>query len=98
MIKQKITPCLWFDTEAEEAANFYVSIFNNSKIGNISRYGKGFEAQGKKEGDVMVVAFELDGQKFTALNGGPLFKFNESVSLQIFCETQEDIDHYWNSL
>ena len=98
MIKQKITPCLWFDTEAEEAANFYISIFENSKIGKISRYSKGFEKHGKKEGDVLVVAFELDGQKFTALNGGPFFKFNESVSLQIFCDTQEDIDHYWNSL
>ena len=98
MITQQITPCLWFDTEAEEAANFYVSIFKSAKIGAVSRYGKGFEKKGKQPGDVMVVSFELDGQKFTALNGGPVFKFNESVSLQIFCDTQEDIDHYWNSL
>ena len=99
MITQQITPCLWFDTEAEAAANFYVSIFKkNSKIGAISRYGKGFEKQGKKENDVMVVAFELNGQKYTALNGGPYFKFNESVSLQIFCDTQEDIDYYWDNL
>ena len=98
MITQQITPCLWFDTEAEAAANFYVSIFKNSKIGAVSWYGKGFEKMGKQPGDVMVVAFELEGQKFTALNGGPVFKFNESVSLQLFCDTQEDIDHYWNNL
>ena len=98
MITQQITPCLWFDTEAEAAANFYVSVFKNAKLGAVSRYGKGFEKMGKQAGDVMVVEFELEGQKFTALNGGPIFKFNESVSLQIFCDTQEDIDHYWDNL
>ena len=92
---QKITPCLWFDGEAEEAARFYVSIFRNSRIGHISRYGKeGFEAHGRPEGSVMVVAFEIEGQSFTALNGGPQFKFNEAISLQIPCETQDEIDYY----
>ena len=98
MVTQPITPCLWFDTQAEEAAKFYVSVFKNSKMGEVSRYGKGFEQHGKKEGDVMVAGFEINGQKFTALNGGPYFKFNESVSFQIFCDTQEDIDHYWDNL
>ena len=98
MLTREITPCLWFDNHAEEAASFYVSIFKNSKIGAISRYSKGFEKMGKNEGDVMVVAFEINGQKYTALNGGPIFKFNESVSLQVFCDTQEDIDHYWDNL
>src|SRR5450432_1095994 len=94
-----ITPCLWFDTQAEEAANFYASIFSNSKIGNISRYGKeGFEVHHKPAGTAMVVSFELDGQPFTALNGGPQFKFNESVSFKISCETQDEIDYYWNNL
>jgi len=96
---RKITPCLWFDSEAEEAANFYVGIFPNSKIGAISRYSaEGQEIHGKPPGSVMTVAFELDGQPFTALNGGPIFKFNEAVSLQINCETQEEIDHYWEKL
>ena len=95
----KITPCLWFDTEAEEAAQFYVSIFKNSKIRSISRYGKaGQEIHGKQPGSVMTVAFEIDGQAFVALNGGPQFKFNEAVSLQINCETQEEIDHFWSKL
>jgi predicted 3-demethylubiquinone-9 3-methyltransferase (glyoxalase superfamily) len=91
---QKITPCLWFDNQAEEAAKFYTSIFPNSKIGNISRYGEaGQEVHGKPAGTVMTVAFELDGQAFTALNGGPTFKFNEAVSLQVDCETQEEVDY-----
>lgn len=93
---QKITPCLWFDTQAEEAAHFYCSIFDNSEIKQISRYGNaGHEIHGMRAGSVMVVAFNLDGQSFTALNGGPIFKFNEAVSLQVNCTTQEELDHYW---
>jgi predicted 3-demethylubiquinone-9 3-methyltransferase (glyoxalase superfamily) len=96
---RKITPCLWFDTQAEEAAQFYVSIFKKSKINAISRYPKaGQEIHGKPPGSVMTVAFEIDGQVFVALNGGPQFKFNEAVSFQINCETQEEIDHFWNKL
>ncbi len=96
---QKITPFLWFDGKAEEAAKFYVSIFKNSKIGTISRYGKeGYEIHKQREGRVMAVDFELDGQGFTALNGGPLFKFNESVSFQVHCDTQEEVDYYWEAL
>jgi predicted 3-demethylubiquinone-9 3-methyltransferase (glyoxalase superfamily) len=96
---QKITPCLWFDDKAEEAAEFYTAIFRNSKIGNISRYGEaGQEVHGKSAGTVMTVAFELDGQAFTALNGGPVFKFNEAISFQVNCETQEDVDYYWQKL
>src|SRR5215472_8825617 len=92
---KKITPCLWFDTQAEEAAKFYASVFKNSKIGKISRYGKeGFEVHGKKAGTVMTVEFELEGQKFLALNGGPHFKFNEAVSFQVHCETQQEIDKF----
>ena len=97
--KPKITPCLWFDTQAEEAAQFYVSIFKNAKIRAISRYAKaGHEIHGRQPGSVMTVAFEIDGQAFVALNGGPHFKFNEAISLQINCETQEEIDHFWNKL
>ena len=96
---RKITPCLWFDSQAEEAAQFYVSIFQNSKIRTISRYAKaGQDIHGKQPGSVMTVAFEIDGQAFVALNGGPQFKFNEAVSFQINCETQEEIDHFWNKL
>ena len=96
---QKITPCLWFDDQAEEAAKFYTSIFPNSKIGNISRYGEaGQDVHGKTAGTVMTVAFELDGQAFTALNGGPIFKFNEAISLQVDCESQEEVDYYWQKL
>jgi predicted 3-demethylubiquinone-9 3-methyltransferase (glyoxalase superfamily) len=96
---QKIIPCLWFDTQAEEAAKYYVSIFKNSRIGKISRYGKeGFEIHGKKAGSVMTAEFEIEGQKFVALNGGPHFKFNEAVSFQVFCETQAEIDSFWNKL
>jgi predicted 3-demethylubiquinone-9 3-methyltransferase (glyoxalase superfamily) len=95
----KITPCLWFDSEGEEAAKFYTGIFPNSKIGEISRYGEeGKEFHGKEPGSVLTVAFELDGQPFTALNGGPIFKFTEALSLQINCETQAEIDHYWEKL
>jgi predicted 3-demethylubiquinone-9 3-methyltransferase (glyoxalase superfamily) len=96
---QKITPCLWFDDKAEEAVTFYTSIFTNSKIFNISRYGEaGYEIHRRPAGSVMAVAFELDGQAFTALNGGPIFKFNEAISLQIMCETQKDVDYYWERL
>jgi predicted 3-demethylubiquinone-9 3-methyltransferase (glyoxalase superfamily) len=94
-IKQRITPFLWFDGQAEEAANFYVSIFPNSKIGPISRYG---EAGPGPKGSVMTVAFNLDGLSFTALNGGPMFKFTEAISLVVHCETQAEVDHYWDKL
>jgi predicted 3-demethylubiquinone-9 3-methyltransferase (glyoxalase superfamily) len=98
-IKQKITPCLWFDTQAEEAANFYTSVFDNSRIKQVSRYGKaGQDVHGKPPGAVMVVEFEIDGQTFTALNGGPHFKFNEAVSFQIMCKTQDEIDRFWTTL
>jgi len=97
--KQRITNCLWYDSDAEEAAALYTSIFKNSKTGYIARFGKeGFEHHGKPEGSVMTVEFELDGQKFLALNGGPQFKFNEAMSLMVNCENQEEVDHYWNKL
>ena len=96
---QRIAPCLWFDSEAEAAANFYVSIFPNSQIIRTTRYGKaGHEIHGKPEGSLLTVVFALDGQEFTALNGGPEFKFSEAISLQVFCETQEELDSYWSSL
>ena len=96
---QKITPCLWFDSNAEEAVNFYTSIFKNSKIGNISRYGEaGYEIHGKPAGTVLTIEFELNGQAFTALNGGPVFKFNEAISFQIGCESQAEVDYYWEKL
>ena len=96
---QPISPCLWFDTQAEEAANFYVSIFENSKILRILRYSEvGQEIHGKPAGSVLTVEFELNGQRFVALNGGPEFKFSEAVSFEINCETQQEIDHYWNRL
>ena len=95
----KIAPCLWFDHEAEQAARFYVSVFSNSKINTIAGYGKaGYEIHRKTAGTVMTVAFELDGQPFTALNGGPAFKFNEAISLQVYCKTQEEVDYYWSKL
>jgi predicted 3-demethylubiquinone-9 3-methyltransferase (glyoxalase superfamily) len=95
----KIAPNLWFDRQAEEAANFYVSVFKNSKVTNISRYGKaGFEFHQMPEGTVMTIEFELDGQKFVGLNGGPVFKFSEATSFIIYCDTQEEIDYYWNKL
>lgn len=97
--KQKMTICLWFDNQGEEAANFYTSIFKNSSIGNISRYGKeGFEFHGMPEGTALIVSFKLNDMNFSALNGGPRFKFNESMSIVVSCDTQEEIDHYWNSL
>jgi predicted 3-demethylubiquinone-9 3-methyltransferase (glyoxalase superfamily) len=90
---------LWFDDQAEQAVGFYTSIFENSRVLGTSRYGEeGREIHGKPAGSVMTVAFELDGQAFTALNGGPIFKFNEAVSLQVSCETQEEVDHYWEKL
>ena len=99
MATQKITPCLWFDDQAEEAAKFYTGIFKNSKIVAVTRYtAAGQEIHGKKPGSVMTVEFELDGQTFTALNGGPLFKFTEAVSFQVDCATQQEIDHFWDKL
>lgn len=99
MTAHGITPCLWFDTQAEEGAQFYASVFKDSKIGKISRYGKeGVEVHGKQPGTVMTVAFEIAGQKLLALNGGPQFKFNEAVSFQVHCETQEEIDYFWSRL
>ena len=95
----KIVPCLWFDDKAEEAAKFYAGIFKNSRINLTTRYSTaGQETHKKAPGSVMTVDFELDGQRFTALNGGPEFKFNEAISLQIHCENQEEIDYYWNKL
>jgi predicted 3-demethylubiquinone-9 3-methyltransferase (glyoxalase superfamily) len=91
----KISPFLWFDSQAEEAANFYVSVFPNSKIGKISRYG---EAGPGPKGSVMVVEFELDGQHILALNGGPQFKFTEAISLSVDCKSQEEVDRYWQKL
>jgi predicted 3-demethylubiquinone-9 3-methyltransferase (glyoxalase superfamily) len=94
-----ITPCLWFDDQAEEAASFYVSIFPNSSIGNVSRYGEaGQDVHGRPAGSVMTVSFELDGRPFTALNGGPVFAFSEAVSFQVQCETQEEVDYFWKKL
>ena len=96
---RKITPCLWFDSNAEEAVNFYAAIFKHSKIGNISRYGEaGYEIHGKPAGTVMTIEFELNGQPFTALNGGAVFKFNEAISFQVSCESQEEVDYYWERL
>lgn len=96
---QKITPWLWFDDNAEEAVAFYTSIFRNSRIGKISRYGReGHDIHGKAEGSVMTVEFEIDGHVFTALNGGPVFKFNEAISFQVNCETQDEVDYYWEKL
>lgn len=97
--RPKIMPCLWFDTQAEEAAKYYVSIFKNSKLGKLSRYGKeGFDVHGKPAGSVMTAEFEIEGLKFVALNGGPHFKFSEAISFQVFCETQAEIDDLWGKL
>ena len=99
MTINKITPCLWFDKQAEEAAKFYVSIFKNSSVGSVSYYGtEGFEIHGMPEGTVLTLEFQLDGQAFTALNGGPNFKFTEAVSFQVSCDTQTEIDHFWDKL
>jgi predicted 3-demethylubiquinone-9 3-methyltransferase (glyoxalase superfamily) len=96
---QKINPCLWFDDKAEEAAKFYVSIFKNSKLGNITRYGEaGAEVSGRPTGSVMTVTFEIEGQEFVALNGGPHFKFSEAISFMVKCETQKEIDEMWEKL
>ena len=96
---QKISPCFWFDDQGEEGAKFYTSIFKDSKIGDVTRYGKeGYEIHGREEGTVMTVEFEIEGQKFLALNGGPIFKFNEAISFQVYCETQEELDNYWEKL
>ena len=92
---QKITPCLWFDTEGEEAAEFYTSVFPNSRIVEVTHYGS---AGPRPEGTVMTVSFELDGQKFTALNGGPDFTFDEAISFQVDCKTQEEVDAFWSKL
>ncbi|MDQ4501075.1 VOC family protein [Sinomonas sp. ASV322] len=90
-----IVPCLWFDTQAEEAANFYVSVFPNSKVTNVDYYG---EAGPRPAGTAITAEFELDGKPFLALNGGPEFTFNEAVSMQVFCANQAEVDHYWNAL
>jgi predicted 3-demethylubiquinone-9 3-methyltransferase (glyoxalase superfamily) len=96
---QKITPFLWFDNQAEEAANFYASIFKNSKIGHVARYDEaGAKASGRPKGTAMTVAFQLEGQDFVALNGGPHFKFTEAVSFVVNCKTQKEVDHYWEKL
>lgn len=96
---QKITPCLWFDTQAEEAANFYVSIFPESRIVRIVRYGDvGQESHRQRAGSVMTVEFQLAGQRFTALNGGPQFTFSEAISFEVECATQEEVDHFWARL
>jgi predicted 3-demethylubiquinone-9 3-methyltransferase (glyoxalase superfamily) len=98
-MKTTITPCLWFDSEAEEATAFYTSVFKNSRIGRITRYGaEGHEIHGRPAGSVMTVEFEVDGQAFTALNGGPVFKFNEAISFQVRCRTQDEVDYYWERL
>jgi predicted 3-demethylubiquinone-9 3-methyltransferase (glyoxalase superfamily) len=96
---QKITPCLWFANQAEAAAKFYVSLFENSAMGAVTRYGReGFEVHGRPEGSVLTVSFRLEGREFTALNGGPHFKFTEAISFVVRCETQAEIDHYWDKL
>ena len=98
-VKPRIAPCLWFDDQAEEAARFYTGIFRNSRIAQVARYPKsGSEVTGKAPGTVMTVDFEIEGQPFTALNGGPHFKFNEAISLQVICKDQAEIDYYWEKL
>lgn len=94
-----ISPCLWFDGQAEEAAQLYTSVFRNSRITQVTRYTEaGREIHGRRPGSVMTVTFELDGQPFTALNGGPMYRFTEAVSFMIDCRTQEEVDHYWSAL
>ncbi|HEX7048543.1 MAG TPA: VOC family protein [Gammaproteobacteria bacterium] len=96
---QKITPCLWFDSEAEDAANFYCSLFKDSRILEVTRYGKeGFEIHGRPEGSAMTVEFELEGQKFLGLNGGPHFQFTPAISLIVDCKSQDEVDALWNKL
>jgi len=97
--KQKIAPCLWFDHQAEQAAEHYTSIIDNSRIVNVTRYTEvGQEIHGGKAGSVMTVAFELEGLSFTALNGGPVFQFNEAISLQVYCRDQDEVERYWSRL
>jgi predicted 3-demethylubiquinone-9 3-methyltransferase (glyoxalase superfamily) len=99
MVMQKISPCLWFDDQAEEAAKFYVSIFKNSKMGNISHYDEASaKASGRPKGSVLVVTFTLNGQEFMGLNGGPVFKFSEAISFVVNCESQEEVDTMWKKL
>jgi predicted 3-demethylubiquinone-9 3-methyltransferase (glyoxalase superfamily) len=96
---QKIAPCLWYDSEAEDAAKFYVSVFKNSRLVSTSYYGEeGFEIHGRKAGTVMSVEFELEGLRFVGLNGGPIFKFDEAISFQIYCDTQDEVDYFWTRL
>lgn len=96
---QRITPCLWFDNQAEEAVKFYISVFKNSKILTVARYGEaGAKVSGRPKGSVMTVTFKLDGQEFMALNGGPIFKFTEAVSFIVNCRTQREVDRYWEKL
>jgi predicted 3-demethylubiquinone-9 3-methyltransferase (glyoxalase superfamily) len=96
---QKITPCLWFDDDAEAAVEFYTSLFKNSRINKIARYGKdGAAVSGRPEGSVMTIAFQLEGQDFIALNGGPMFKFNEAISLSVDCQSQQEVDELWEQL
>ncbi|MBX3493038.1 MAG: VOC family protein [Parvibaculum sp.] len=96
---REITSCLWYDSEAEEAANFYMSVFNDAKIGRITRYGEeGHDIHGREAGSVMTVEFEIAGRKFVAINGGPVFKFDEAISFQIHCDTQDEIDYFWSKL
>jgi predicted 3-demethylubiquinone-9 3-methyltransferase (glyoxalase superfamily) len=96
---QKITPFLWFDSNAEEAVNFYVSIFKNSKVEKVTRYNEASsKAAGRAQGSVMTMEFQLEGQRFTAINGGPHFKFTEAISFVVDCETQEEVDYFWNKL
>lgn len=98
-MKQKITPFLWFDDKAEEAVKFYTSIFKNSKILHVARYDEaGAKVSGRTAGSAMTVAFEIEGQEFTALNGGPVFKFTEAVSFVVNCDNQEEVDYYWEKL
>jgi predicted 3-demethylubiquinone-9 3-methyltransferase (glyoxalase superfamily) len=95
----KITPCLWFDNQAEEAVKFYVSIFKNAKVGSVARYGEDeAKVSGRPKGTVMTVTFQLDGQEFMALNGGPMFKFTEAISFIVNCKTQQEVDELWEKL
>ena len=96
---QKISPFLWFDNQAEEAVKFYTSVFKNSKIGSMTRYNEaGAKASGRPNGSVMTASFQLEGQEFTAINGGPVFRFTEAISFVVSCETQAEIDHFWTKL
>ena len=96
---QRITPCLWFDNQAEEAVAFYTGIFRRSRVRSITRYGEsGSEIHGRSPGSVMTIGFDLTGQRFTAINGGPAFRFSEALSLQVHCDTQAELDYYWTQL